>query len=61
MSETVFKDVGLLVSQADGKVVPAVYRSCDFQTYGVKIGEYDMSKTLIVDPLIFSTYQGDMR
>lgn len=58
LDEKRFRDIGLLVSQTDGRTVPAIYQSYDEQTYGVEVGCYDQSEALIVDPLIFSTYLG---
>ncbi|MGY5870812.1 MAG: SBBP repeat-containing protein, partial [Candidatus Thorarchaeota archaeon] len=56
--DNAFKDVGLLVSQDNVKTIQATYLQYDQQTYGVEVGQYDQSDTLIVDPLIFSTFLG---
>lgn len=42
---------------------PEITMECGFRltgsgTYGIRLGEYDSSRTLVIDPLIYSTYFG---
>ncbi|WP_281085411.1 PKD domain-containing protein, partial [Methanosarcina acetivorans] len=43
----------------DGESVKVSYRVLDYGTYGFSVGEYDQSRTLLIDPFLnFSTYVG---
>ncbi len=52
-----FVDDGLLVTQGD-VVVQSSFIICEETTYGIDVGIYDPSRTLIIDPLVYSTYVG---
>ena len=52
-----FFDEGLIAYQ-DGVIIDATFLPLETNMIQFQIGEYDPSKTLIVDPLIYSTYLG---
>jgi len=50
-------DDGLVVLQND-MVIDSRFIPLDDSTYGFDIGPYDIEETLVIDPLIYSTYVG---
>ena len=53
----ILNDYGLKVYE-EGKELAACFNQLDSQSYGFLIPNHDLSKSLVIDPLIFSTYIG---
>lgn len=54
------RDAGLVAFHADGPdaPLPASFRLLDGDTYGFRVSSRDPSRTLVIDPMVFSTYIG---
>ena len=53
------QDRGLITYQnSDLLVISSNFKLIDDATYGFDIGSYDNSKTVVIDPIIYSTYLG---
>ncbi len=55
--ERLFYDNGLVVKQGE-QVINAEFIELEGGLIGVQVGEYDPDQTLIIDPLVYSTYFG---
>ncbi|MBD3192861.1 MAG: hypothetical protein GF308_19635 [Candidatus Heimdallarchaeota archaeon] len=51
-------DKGLTVFEENGQKIDAVIRSRGSNTFGFQIGNYNVHQTLVIDPLIYSTFVG---
>ena len=51
----IFIDEGLKVYQ-DDSLIEASFKECIADTFSINLGAYDKMKTLVVDPLVYSTY-----
>ena len=56
----VLRDAGLVTFYADdpGTTVDCDFRPLDASTYGFRLGDFDPSRTLLIDPLVYSTFVG---
>jgi len=56
---TTVREGGLLVHYGDnGEVLKASFRRIDDRTYGYDLGDYDRSREVVIDPVVFSTLIG---
>jgi len=56
----IIRDTGLVAFYADepGTTVECTFRILDDDTYGFSPGDFDPTRTLVIDPLVYSTFVG---
>jgi len=52
-------DLKTFMSSEPANVIPSTFVKKDSNTYGFDIGNYDMKKEIVIDPVLYATYVGD--